>query len=430
MSEPPIPEPTDLSPAEPERPAPATLAPRAPAPLRRLPVPAPVRALARQGEPEDHAQFQRSVGLAALGAAGGTLLAYGAAWAASVALWESPLLPMGVMAGALAAVSARPKKWWRAALGGLAGVVGAALYTATEGVWPPFAAALLGLAAAPVLAEGQPLGRKALTAGLAGVAGAAGLFVAQVMLGWDIFEGLVPSLLGSAAAGAAAGLFVGLAGAPKHLGRPLDPVEAQYQPALAVRDGEIHEILQRTIGLHRALKADLTARADDPGVVRVRGREEELVIRILHIAAECRRVQHDLEATPDQEIRARITDLSQRAASAGDPGARSTYQSAVASLEAQLEALTRIDNGRERIVARLHATVALLEKLRFALIHLRSAHAERVGGELSPVTEALEALADEIDATSSAVGEVFGADVALPAGEGAQVVRLPAGRGA
>lgn len=43
------------------------------------------------------------------------------------------------------------------------------------------------------------------------------------------------------------------------------------------------------------------------------------------------------------------------------------------------------------------------------------------------MTEALEALAYEIDATSSAVGEVFGADLALePGDEGAEVVQLTA----
>lgn len=433
MSETPLPEPTPEPKAdEPQRArAVARVRPAAgPRALARV-GPAATRALAPHAAPEDHAQFQRMVARAAAGAAGGALLADALAWVVGTGLWQSPILTVGVMAGALAAVSARgPKKWWRAALGGLAGVVGAGLFTLTSGLWPPFAALLLGAAAAPVLAEGQPLSRKAVTAGLAGVAGAAGIFVARVMLGWEVFDGVVPSLIGHAAAGSAAGLFVGLAGAPRFLGRPLDPVEAQYQPALAVKDGEIHGILTRTIGLHRALKADLAARAEDPGVDRVRGREQELVIRILQIAAECRRVQHDLEATPDKEIRERIEELGRRAEGAADAGARNTYQSAVASLEAQLEALTRIEAGRERIVARLHATVALLEKLRFSLIHLRSAHAERVGGELSPVTEALEALAYEIDATSSAVGEVFGADLALePGDEGADVVQLTAGRG-
>lgn len=393
----------------------------------RAPLARPLRskALTRAGPPGDHTALHSTVARAMMGAGAGAVVADALAWALGTGLWDSPLLSVGVLGGALAAVAARGKKWWRAALGGLAGSVGAVLFTLTAPLWPPFAALLMGLAAAPVLAEGQSKGRKAVTAALAGVAGAAGLYVARVMLGWDVFDGVVPSLLGHAGAGAAAGLFVGLASAPRYLGQPPDPVESAYHPALAVKDGEVHQILARTIEIHRALQADLAARAGASAVERVGAREDELVLRILHIAKECRKIRADLDATPAAEIEARIAELSRRAEATPDEGARATYAQTVASLEEQLEALARIENGRERVVARLHATVALLEKLRFALIHMRSADAERVGGELPVVTEALDALTDELEATSSAVGEVYGGTQrALHAGEGAEVLPL------
>jgi hypothetical protein len=66
------------------------------------------------------------------------------------------------------------------------------------------------------------------------------------------------------------------------------------------------------------------------------------------------------------------------------------------------------------VIARLHANVALLEKVRFSLLHLRSADTERVGGEASPLLDALEELSREIDATSTAVGEVFGRNAVDP----------------
>ena len=78
------------------------------------------------------------------------------------------------------------------------------------------------------------------------------------------------------------------------------------------------------------------------------------------------------------------------------------------SLDGQRRALDAISRGRERVIARLHANVALLEKVRFSLLHMRSADAERIGGEASPLTEALEELSRELDVTSTAVGEVFG----------------------
>lgn len=134
-------------------------------------------------------------------------------------------------------------------------------------------------------------------------------------------------------------------------------------------------------------------------------------MRVLRIAEQCRQVEADLAATPVDQLDNRIRDLEDRWARSRDPAAQETYRDAIASLVAQKEAIDRIGLGRERIVARLHANVAILEKLRFSLIHLRSAEVERVGGESSPVVEALDELGRELDATASAVGEVFGASV-------------------
>ncbi len=379
-------------------------------------------ALVPRGDPEDHQALHATVMRAVAGAGVGAVLADGLAWLLGTGLWQSPLLTFGVMGGALAAVSFRKKKWWRGLLGGAAGLAGAGLFSLAAPLWPPFAAALLGIAAAPVLAEGESTQRKAVTAALAAAAGAAGLFVARVMLGWEVFDGVVPSLLGHGAAGATAGLFVGLAAVPRHLGRAPDPVETAYQPALALKDGEVHQILERTIQIHRSLTSDLALRAEGASLERVMTREQDLVLRILHIADECRRIEQDLAATPAQEIEDRVADLSRRAEAAHDEAAQETYLQTVRSLKGQLEALSRIERGRDRVVARLHATVALLEKLRFALIHLRSAQAQKVGDELSDVTEALDALTDEIEATSSAVSEVYGGDLGEPE---ADVLSLP-----
>ena len=379
-------------------------------------------ALVPRGDPEDHQALHATVMRAVAGAGAGAVLADGLAWLLGTGLWQSPLLTFGVMGGALAAVSFRKKKWWRGLLGGAAGLAGAGLFSLAAPLWPPFAAALLGIAAAPVLAEGESPRRKAVTAALAAAASAAGLFVARVMLGWEVFDGVVPSLLGHGAAGATAGLFVGLAAVPRHLGRAPDPVETAYQPALALKDGEVHQILERTIQIHRSLTSDLALRAEGESLERVITREQDLVLRILHIADECRRIEQDLAATPAQEIEDRVADLSRRADAAHDEAAQETYLQTVRSLKGQLEALSRIERGRDRVVARLHATVALLEKLRFALIHLRSAQAQKVGDELSEVTEALDALTDEIEATSSAVSEVYGGDLGEPA---ADILSLP-----
>lgn len=363
----------------------------------------------RPGAPDlaDHSSFHGTVTRAVGGASAGGLLAHVLDWVLPFA--DMPhLFTVGVTAGALAAVASRGKKWMRAAGGGGLGVAGSTLYLYAASHWPPFAAALLGASAAPVLGRGESLKRKAVTATTAAVSGAAGLYVGQVMLTSELLMGLMPGPLASAAAGAAAGLFFGLSAAPRHLSPPSDPVELAFGEALSIKDGELHDILQRALSIHQAVRADLAARTEDPAVAGLGQRVAELMLRALSIAEQCRRIEADMAATPAYELEDRMAGLRRKAEAASDLAARDTYLVAVASLDGQRRALEAIGRGRERVVARLHANLALLEKVRFSLLHLRSADAERSGSEISPVTEALEELSRALDATSSAVGEVFG----------------------
>lgn len=363
----------------------------------------------------DHSAFHRSVLRAAAGGATGALIAHLALALTGGSLVAAPLLfTVAVATGALAAVAARGRRWLRTATGAVMGAGGGALFTLAL-PWPPFAAALLGASTVPVLAPETTAQRKLATGVLAAILGGAGLFVGHVLLTWNPLGGWLPGPMTSALAGASAGLFFGLASAPKHLAPPADPVEQAFRSALAAKDGEIHGIVERAWTIYRALRAELQQRLDDPTARTLTDRSREAVLRVLDIAGQCRQVDSDLAGTPVAQLDERIAELGRKIDAARDPSAQATYRDAMTSLQAQKEAVDRISLGRERIVARLHANVAILEKLRFSLIHLRNAHAERIGGEASPVVEALDELGRELDATASAVGEVFGGPPALPA---------------
>lgn len=381
----------------------------------------------------DHGSLHGTVLRAVGGSAGGVLVADILARVLGFGLLDSPVLPMAIAAGALAAVAARGKNWVKGVVGGALGLGGGALFAATAPYWSPFAALLYGASMVPVLAPNETWKRRTITGVVAGALASAGVYVGHVIMSWDLFGGMVPGPLASAAAGAAAGLFVGLAGAPRHLARPADPVELAYLEALMIKDGELHEILSRTLAIHRAVRADLEggdpargapkrpavkgleARGQEPAVASLGEQVGDMTMRILHIADQCRQIEADLAAAPGFELAERIASLEQKAANAEDEAARETYRSAIATLDGQRQNISAIERGRERVVARLHANVALLEKVRFSLVHLRSADAERFGGEASPVTEAIDELGREIDATSMAVGEVYGAPDGLPA---------------
>ena len=391
------------------------------------------RALTVRG---DHEAFHRTVLRASAGGAVGALVAHLAVTLAGGTLANAPIFfSIAVATGALAWVAARGRRWLRALTGGALGAGGGALF-ALAMPWPAFAAALLGTSAVPVLAPKTTRRRQIATAVLASLLATAGLFVGTVLLGWNPLAGWLPAPLTSGLAGAAAGLFFGLASAPKHLAPPLDPIEKALRAGLSAKDPEIRAILERTLSIHRALTAELqhrdqvaarsSAGEDDATLRLLEERSGQAVMRVLDIAEQCRRVDADLATTPVAHLDERIGELQAKVSTARDPAAQQTYRDALASLQAQKDAVDRIALGRERIVARLHANVAILEKLRFSLIHLRNAQAERIGGEASPVVEALDELGRELDATASAVGEVFGGAApqlaavnpeALPSGE-------------
>jgi hypothetical protein len=329
-----------------------------------------------------------------------------------------------IAAGALATSAARLKDWReagpgknlaRAIAGGALGFLGGMLNWASSGSYPFFGALLLGMTAAPVLAKGESAGRMAVTGVATGMLTFLGLYVTNVLQSRGILANFLPPPLATALAGSAAGLFIGLGSAPKHVVPAEDPVEAAYRAALGMRDGEIFEILTRAFTIHQAVRGDLGARAVGATELELGRRVSDLSMRILHIAEQCRSIERDLGATPATDLEMRIQTLTRKAESATDPSARATFHSAIKSLDGQRRAVEAIGRGLERVVARLHANVALLEKVRFSLVHARSADAERIGGEASPLAEAIDELSRELDATSAAVGEVFSEHEAIPA---------------
>jgi hypothetical protein len=378
----------------------------------------------------EHREFEASVGRAVVGGGLGAVVASQIAAVASLADPITLLVQLSV-AGALALVGAR-SGGVGAGRGAIFGLLGGLLYASNAAEWPLFGALLLGAAAAPVLAPDASLPKKGVTAVFAGLLMFAGIFVTTVLESRGVLVGLVPDVLAAAAAGGAAGLFLGLGAAPRHVALAEDPVEAAYNRTLGSTQGELYEILDRALGIYQAVRADLLREPGTEAVQQIEPKVANMALQILEIAERCQLIERELAAAPSEELEGRIADLRGRMEAASDPGARSTLRSAVESLEGQRTAREAIVRGSERVVARLHANVALLEKVRFSLVHLRSADAERAGSEIRPLKDALEELGRELDVTAQAVGEVYGASDheipiaprALPARVDAPVVQV------
>src|SRR5262249_58873722 len=122
------------------------------------------------------------------------------------------------------------------------------------------------------------------------------------------------------------------------------------------------------VTLHAAVRCVLAARKTGPTEAELGRRMSDVSMRILHISEQCRSIERDLGAAPATELESRIQNLSRKAGAATDEGARVTFHAAIRSLDGQRRAVEAIGRGLERVVARLHATVALLEKVRFSLV--------------------------------------------------------------
>src|SRR5690606_11539324 len=76
-----------------------------------------------------------------------------------------------------------------------------------------------------------------------------------------------------------------------------------------------------------------------------------------------------------------------------DAVARRQLESAAASLAEEIERLGELKQRRERILARLRAQVAQLDRARVALLSLRSGQAQMKAAELTALTRRFRALA-------------------------------------
>lgn len=407
-----------LDPLEPAPPKASAMTVPAAVPVRGTPparvAPAPASKVDAHGFPvgpftfTDEGGFASDVGRGVLGAGAGALLAslLGDVQSPGAFAWVVAL----AATGALAAIGARTGGLLRAIHSAAFGLIGGWLYARTMD-WPVLAALLVGVAAAPVLARGEPTEKVAVTGAITGLLALGGVYVASVLQSTGFLGSLLPPHLATAAAGGALGLFVGLGSAPRHVVRSEEPVEAAYVASLASAQGEMHEILERSLAIYRMIRGDLGARAGSKTEVQLGTRVSDLAMRILTIARQCRSIESDLGAAPAQALEDRIEALRKKADATNDPSARTTFLATIDSLDQQKKAVEAISRGLERVVARLHANVALLEKVRFSLVHARSADAERSGSEASPLTDTIDELSRELDATSSAVGEVYGKPV-------------------
>ncbi len=360
---------------------------------------------------QDHKTFHGTVLRTTLGAALGVFLLWVCQKVVGPEASSLGLFPLFALGGALGATRAETKRVTPVVLGAFLGALGGGLYVATRAHWAPFGAVLMGLAGATAVARGEGLKKVAVTGAALAAGGHLGIQLAETLFYGGWFAPWVPPPMASLGCGAVFGLFFGLSSLPRYLRSQRDPVENQYKTVLDKDADETQELLSRALNTYRLIKSDLQDQTKRDPKGEISQRVKELMMRILRIAEECRRIEGDLNTTSRTELKERKDALLKKAEAAHDPAARRAYESAHRAIEEQEQTLKAIELGRERVLARLSGHVTLLEKTRLSLLHLKSAHTERFEEQSSPVARTLEELGQELDATSSAMSEIFGANL-------------------
>jgi hypothetical protein len=261
--------------------------------------------------------------------------------------------------------------------------------------------------------DGAPRKVAAATAG--GLALAAGLFVAAMARSSEVMDALPPALEWLTLGGAA-GFVAGLGVVGREVAferRPALEQRAAVALPPATPDGELGELLSRAVAASRDIDEALGEPGEpscsiSPGaaVGGAAAAARQLVDKIARFAARWCEIERQVASTDRLALVERMERMVARARAAADDAVRADYLRAERALRQQLDDLDCIRGFHERAVARLHHHVAVLERLRLASVHRRSADAGWRADELVPLVDELGAASLDLDGAAEALAEL------------------------
>lgn len=342
--------------------------------------------------------FERTVTRALAAGAGAGVLQL-----ATVAMGV-PLPLAYCVAAATVIASARGDKWDRILLAGLGLLVPALPYAFRMApAWElGFSAAATGalLVRAHLSERGEEgqVGerRPTLANFLLGAVLCAGLTLGGVeiasVLTARLAQVATPVLLSAGLAGAMVGLFMGLSAISAHLALSADPVEARCEELLPHLSGDFRTLSERALTLYRQCGQSLAQLPREPAREELARTLARMTRDAVELASEWAGVESQLEDHAHAELRNERDELQRAASASTDAVARRQLEFAAASLTEELERLGELKVRRERILAKLRAEVAQLDRARVALLSLRSGHAQLKAAELSALARRFRAL--------------------------------------
>ncbi|MFP2911940.1 hypothetical protein ACLESD_44350, partial [Pyxidicoccus sp. 3LFB2] len=205
----------------------------------------------------------------------------------------------------------------------------------------------------------------AASAAAAGVLVPLALFVQQVLEARFVgTRGLLPVLVGFLTLA----LFWSIGTLPANLVMELDAVEARGRLLADSLKGEARDLAARALGLYRQCKTVVLGMPASPGRLELLGVLEKLASESFSLAEAHAGLEAQLGSVVANDVDAQVRELRSRAAATQDTVARRQLELAASSLGEELNHLDALSRRRERLLAQLHAQVALLERARVSFV--------------------------------------------------------------
>ncbi len=171
-----------------------------------------------------------------------------------------------------------------------------------------------------------------------------------------------------------------------HLEVHAHAVESQGARLRARLEGEPRELVERTVTLHRECLQETARLGRAPGRARLEGVLDGLALEVFKHAEAHTQLESQIQGARTQDVDAQVLALRAKAAAAVDPVARRQLELAAGALGEELNRLDGLGRKRDRMLAQLHAQVAMMERARVSLVSVR-------GGDLASQGEQAEQLA-------------------------------------
>jgi hypothetical protein len=226
-----------------------------------------------------------------------------------------------------------------------------------------------------------------------------GMYVQQVLEARFFPTG---GLLGALVGFTTVALFWAVGTLASHVTLHIDPVESRGGVLEDTLTGEARELVVRTLSLYRQCRAVALKMAPGAGRNELIEVLRKLAREAFNLAESHAGLEAQLQSVAQSNVDTQIKDLRTRAAATEDPVARRQLELAASSLGEELNRLDTLSRKRERLLASLHAQVALMERARVSLVGAAGSEAGAKSAQAAHLAKRLASLGEETPAAPEA----------------------------